>query len=255
MADSRGQARELIEAGRITVGGAPTTKASRMVDPAEAIERLGDTPAFVSRAGGKLAAALDKFAIDPSGVRAIDVGSSTGGFTDCLLQRGAVHVVAVDVGTHQLHERLRADPRVTSIEKTDIRRADPAELGAPFRLLTADLSFISLRLVLDALLTMTDQDADLLLLVKPQFEAGRAEADRGRGVISDPAVWQRVLGEVSDAISARGAVIMNLMVSAVPGAQGNIEFVAHVRRGPSHEPLDAARFDAVIEAARRVRGI
>jgi len=255
LADSRTRARELIEAGRITVGGAPTTKPSRLVDPAQAIELLGSPPAFVSRAGGKLAGALDQFDIDPSGVRAIDVGASTGGFTDCLLQRGASHVVAVDVGTNQLHERLRADPRVTSLERTDIRRAVASDLGAPFGLLTADVSFISLRLVLDALFSMTDETSDLVLLVKPQFEAGRAEADRGRGVISDPTVWRRVLEEVSDAISARGAVIMNLMVSAVPGAQGNIEFVAHVRRGPSHDASGAADVDAVVAVARTVAGV
>ncbi len=208
----------------------------------------------MSRAGGKLTAALDAFGVDPGGRRAVDVGASTGGFTDCLLQRGATHVVAIDVGTHQLHERLRADPRVTSIEQTDVRSVDAGSIGGPFELVTADLSFISLRLVLDALLNLARADADLLLLVKPQFEAGRGEADRGRGVISDPEVWRRVLDEVADAISAREAVIMNLMVSAVPGARGNIEFVAHVRRGAPDASIDAARLDAVIDAATAASG-
>jgi 23S rRNA (cytidine1920-2'-O)/16S rRNA (cytidine1409-2'-O)-methyltransferase len=254
MAESRAQARGLIDSGQITVGGAPATKPARLVDPAEALEVIGDPAPFVSRAGGKLAAALDTFGVDPTGRRAVDVGSSTGGFTDCLLQRGATHVVAIDVGTHQLHERLRADPRVTSLEKTDVRSVDPESIGAPFTLVTADLSFISLRLVLDPLLSLADSQADLLLLVKPQFEAGRAEADRGRGVISDPEVWRRVLHEVADAISAREAVIMNLMVSAVPGARGNIEFVAHVRRGASDASIDAAGLDAVIADAAATDG-
>lgn len=233
------------------VGGAPATKPARLVDPAEAVEVLGDPPPFVSRAGGKLAAALDQFGLDPVGARAIDVGSSTGGFTDCLLQRGADQVVAVDVGTHQLHERLRADPRVVSIEQTDVRRLVPADVGAPFDFLTADLSFISLRVVLDALFALVDVDSEMLLLIKPQFEAGKIEADRGRGVIADPSVWRRVLGEVTDAISEREAVMLNLMVSAVPGTKGNIEFVAHVRLGTG-DGVSSGVLDEVVDRAQRV---
>ena len=231
LAASRARARELIEAGRVTVGGAPAPKATRLVDPAEAVEVAGDGPRFVSRAGEKLAAALDRFAVDPAGRRVVDIGSSTGGFTDCVLQRGAAEVVAIDVGRNQLHERLRADARVHSHEQTNVRHADVAELGGPGGLVVADLSFISLRTVAANLLAFTAPEGELVVLVKPQFEAGKAEADRGRGVIRDPDVWRRTLDEATSALSAAGAAIMGVMVSPITGGDGNVEFLVHARRG------------------------
>jgi 23S rRNA (cytidine1920-2'-O)/16S rRNA (cytidine1409-2'-O)-methyltransferase len=226
---SRQAARAAIDAGRVTVAGAPAAKAARLVAPDEPVLLLGDAPPFVSRAGEKLAAALDRFAVDPAGRRVIDAGASTGGFTDCLLQRCAVEVVAVDVGYGQLHERLRADDRVVVRERTNVRDLAAGDLGDPFALVVADLSFISLRTVLPNLLAQAASGADLVVLVKPQFEAGRAEAARGKGVIRDPAVWSRVLAEVANALDGHGAAIMGVMVSPITGAEGNVEFLVHAR--------------------------
>ncbi len=223
---SRQQAQEAIEAGRVFVGGAPAAKAARMVAPGEAVTLRGPGPAFVSRGGLKLQGALDGFGLSPAGLRCLDAGASTGGFTDCLLQRGAAEVVAVDVGHGLLHERVRADPRVTVIERTNVRAL---ALGERFPLVTADLSFISLRTVAEPL--VTHAAADLVLLVKPQFEAGRAEASKGRGVITDPAVHQRVLDEVVVKFASLGAVKMGVMRSPLTGADGNVELLLHLSVG------------------------
>jgi 23S rRNA (cytidine1920-2'-O)/16S rRNA (cytidine1409-2'-O)-methyltransferase len=199
------------------------------VAPHEAVVVHGEEPRFVGRGGDKLAAALDRFAVPVEGARALDAGASTGGFTDCLLQHGASRVVAVDVGYGQLHERLRADPRVEPVERTNVRDLAPGALGPPFDVVVADLSFISLRTVLGPLLRQAASGAHLVLLVKPQFEAGRDEATRGRGVIRDPVVWRRVLDEVLIALRATGAAIMGAMVSPLTGADGNVEFFVHAR--------------------------
>ena len=224
-----------------------------MVAPHEAVILRGHPPRFVSRAGEKLAAALDRFGVDPAGARVLDAGASTGGFTDCLLQRGAVRVVAVDVGYGQLHERLRADPRVEVHERRNVRQLAAGDLGEPFRLVVADLSFISLRTVLPNLVALAAPSADLVTLVKPQFEAGREDASRARGVIRDPDVWRRVLTDVVYAHRARGAAIMGAMVSPITGAEGNVEFLVHARTAPAAAgpPLDIAA--VVAEATDRPR--
>jgi 23S rRNA (cytidine1920-2'-O)/16S rRNA (cytidine1409-2'-O)-methyltransferase len=224
-----------------------------LVAPHEAVLVSGDPPRFVSRAGEKLAAALDRFGVDPAGARVLDAGASTGGFTDCLLQRGAARVVAVDVGYGQLHERLRADPRVEVHERRNVRELAAGDLGEPFRLVVADLSFISLRTVLPNLVALAAPSADLVTLVKPQFEAGREDASRGRGVIRDPDVWRRVLEDVVYAYRARGAAIMGAMVSPITGAEGNVEFLVHARTAPAPAgpPLDIAA--VVAEATDRPR--
>lgn len=213
--------------GRVTVAGGPALKPARLVTANEPVVVAGEGPRYVSRAGEKLAAALEQFDVATGGVRALDAGASTGGFTDCLLQYGAAEVVAVDVGYGQLHEKLRGDPRVRVHERTNVRHLEPGDLGPPFPLVVADLSFISLRVVLPNLLGQAAPGADLVLLVKPQFEAGRSEADRGRGVIRDPAVWRRVLSEVGVALAGAGAAIMDGMVSPISGADGNVEFLLH----------------------------
>jgi 23S rRNA (cytidine1920-2'-O)/16S rRNA (cytidine1409-2'-O)-methyltransferase len=164
-----------------------------------------------------------------SGLRALDAGSSTGGFTDCLLQRGCAHVVAVDVGRGQLHPKLRGDDRVTVRERTDIRALDLDGVGGPVDLVVADLSFISLRTVLAPLLAAVRPGGDLVLLVKPQFEVGRAEASRGRGVIRDPEVREAALADVRTAMASQGAVIMGEMTSPLKGGAGNVEFLVHAR--------------------------
>ncbi|MFX3681194.1 MAG: TlyA family RNA methyltransferase [Candidatus Hopanoidivoransaceae bacterium] len=239
LAASRTQAQELIASRQVLVGGAVAEKAARQVDPGDAIELRGTGPRFVSRGGEKLAAALERFSIDVSGLRVVDAGSSTGGFTDCVLQAGAAEVVAIDVGRNQLHERLRADQRVAVHEQTNIRDLDPATVGGPGDVLVGDLSFISLRTVADALLACTSAGGELVLLVKPQFEAGKAEADRGRGVIRDAVVWRRTLLEVCVALEERGAAIMGAMASPITGGDGNVEFLVHARRGATSDDLDA----------------
>jgi 23S rRNA (cytidine1920-2'-O)/16S rRNA (cytidine1409-2'-O)-methyltransferase len=210
----------------VLVGGALADKPARLVAPDDPVEVVGPAPRFVGRGGEKLDAALDRFDIVIGGRRALDAGASTGGFTDCLLQRGAARVVAVDVGYGQLHERLRADPRVEVHERTDIRGFRTDE---PFHLVVADLSFISLRTVAPALTGLAAPGADLVVLVKPQFEAGRAEASKGRGVIRDPEVRQQALDGVRSAMEAAGAAMMDAMESPLRGADGNVEFLVHFR--------------------------
>jgi 23S rRNA (cytidine1920-2'-O)/16S rRNA (cytidine1409-2'-O)-methyltransferase len=217
----------------VLVSGAPADKPARLVGAGEAIVISGAPRRFVGRGGEKLDAALEAWAIDVSDIRALDAGASTGGFTDCLLRRGAASVVAVDVGRGQLDDRLRRDRRVESHERTNIRHVTLDQLGGrPFPLIVADLSFISLRTVTPALLGLAAPDATLVLLVKPQFEAGRAEASRGKGVIRDPGIWHTVLVDVGSAIESQGASMMDLMVSPLHGADGNVEFLALVRAVP-----------------------
>jgi 23S rRNA (cytidine1920-2'-O)/16S rRNA (cytidine1409-2'-O)-methyltransferase len=232
----------LINAGLVLVSGSVAARAARMVEAAEPIVVSGPPPRFVSRGGEKLDAALDGFGIDVRGASALDAGASTGGFTDCLLQRGAATVVAVDVGRGQLHERLRADDRVVCLERTNIRTASLDDLGGQqFPVVVADLSFISLRSVAGQLTAWTAPDGDLVVLVKPQFEAGRREVSRGRGVIRDRGVWQNALEAVISALNAAGATMMGVMVSPLRGADGNVEFFVHLRvRSPIVGPGDAS---------------
>jgi 23S rRNA (cytidine1920-2'-O)/16S rRNA (cytidine1409-2'-O)-methyltransferase len=251
---SRSQALAEIDAGRVTVGGAPAGKAATLVAAAQPIEVLGPPPRFVGRGGDKLDAALDHFGVDVAGRRGLDAGASTGGFTDCLLQRGAAEVVAVDVGHGQLHERLRGDPRVTVRERTDVRTVNPSDVGMPVDVVVADVSFISLRTVLPALVALAAPGAPLVALVKPQFEAGRREASRGRGVVRDPEVWRRALDDVVTAVQAQGAAMMGVMVSPLTGARGNVEFLVHLVAPGSYEApgTSLVDFGAVIaEAVRR----
>jgi len=214
----------------VRVGGAPATKVSRLVAPGEPIELVGPPPRFVSRGGEKLDAALDRFGIDVTGRRVLDAGASTGGFTDCVLQRGAAHVVAVDVGHAQLHERLVHDPRVEQRDRTNVRSLDAGAIGGPVDLVVADVSFISLRVVAPALLACAAPGADVVVLVKPQFEATRQEAAKGKGVIRDEAVRARVLDEVTGAFDRLGAAIMGTMPSPITGADGNVEYLVHARK-------------------------
>ena len=249
LVEGRGEARDVIQAGRVTVDGAPADKPARLVDPGQAVVVTGPPPKYVSRGGRKLEAALDRFGIDPTGLRVVDVGASTGGFTDCVLQRGAASVVAVDVGRGQLHQRLMVDDRVAVHERTNVRGVDGAALGAPFDLLVADLSFISLRTVMADLVGLVSDGAAMVLLVKPQFEAGKAEVDRGSGVIRDPEVWLTVLEAVDVSVRDHAAAIMEGMPSPITGADGNVEFLVHVRAGRAGTPLDAAGLVAEVPGA------
>lgn len=225
---TRSQARELIDRHRVQVNGAFADKAARLVSSADAVEVVGERPRFVGRGGEKLAGALAVFGVDPKGRRCLDAGASTGGFTDCLLQAGAASVVAIDVGYGQLHESLVASPAVDNRERTNIRAVQPDDVGGPVDLLVADLSFISLRTVMAALVGLVRSGGDLVVLVKPQFEAGRSEANKGRGVIRDPAVWRRVLDEVLDCAAEHGAGAVDVTVSPIRGGDGNVEFLMHL---------------------------
>ncbi len=245
-----------MASGRVLVGGALAEKASRLVAPGEALELRGPGPRFVSRGGDKLDAALERFGLDVAGRRALDAGASTGGFTDCLLQRGAAQVVAVDVGYGQLDATLREDPRVLVMERTNIRSltassvTDYGGVGwVPVDILTADLSFISLRVVAPVLRPpLVAPDGQLVVLVKPQYEAGRAEASRGKGVITDPAVWTRTLGEVAAALGDVGTAIMGVMASPVLGPAGNREFLLAATFA-SARPTSQGRLRAMMNGA------
>lgn len=231
LVDSRSGAQQLIDARRVLVNGAVADKPARQVAPGDQIHVEGPPARFVGRGALKLDHALDEFGIDVTGMRVLDAGASTGGFTDCVLQRGAAEVIAVDVGYGQLHERLVADPRVVNLERTNVRHIDLDTIGGPVDLVVGDLSFISLRLVIDPLVAVCQPGAPMVLLVKPQFEAGRADANRGRGVISDPAVWERVRREVADAFVERGCRVVGWTDSPITGADGNREFLIHATAG------------------------
>ena len=233
LAGTRTEAQRLIEAGLVTVGGAPAAKPARLVDPGDSLQVKGPARRYVSRGGDKLAAALDHFGLDPAGLRVLDAGASTGGFTDCVLQRGAREVIAVDVGYGQLHEKLRADERVDSRERTHIRDVTAEALGGPVDLVVGDLSFISLTKVTAPLVGAVKPGGDLVLLVKPQFEAGREEVAKGRGVITDPEIWRRTIGDVCAAFETGGATMMGQMVSPIHGAEGNTEFLVWFRADAS----------------------
>jgi len=234
LAESRAQAQALILAGRVSHGTARLEKPGKAV-PENLEVTVAQPPRFVSRGGEKLVAALAHFALDLQGSQVLDVGASTGGFTDCVLQAGAAAVTCVDVGRAQLHARLRADPRVTNLEQINARHLRPSDLPRPdYDAIVMDLSFISLTAVLPAVWPLLRPGGSLVALVKPQFEAGKAEVDRGRGVIRDPAVQDAALARVRTAavqlpwVEDRGAID-----SPLRGADGNREFLLCLRRRTS----------------------
>lgn len=245
LAGSRAEAQEAVRAGHVMVRGAPATKSTTIVGADEALAVAGPARPFVSRGGEKLAAALDRFAIDVTDRECLDAGASTGGFTDCLLQRGARHVVAMDVGYGQLAWELRTDARVSVLDRSNVRDLRPGLLPYRPSVVTADLSFISLRLAADPLVRVTEPLADLVFLVKPQFEVKRKDVERG-GVVRDPALWRRSIDEAADAIEAAGAGSTGVMVSPVTGPAGNVEFLLHARTAAERATLD---IDGAIEAA------
>jgi 23S rRNA (cytidine1920-2'-O)/16S rRNA (cytidine1409-2'-O)-methyltransferase len=223
---TRSRAQSLIMAGRVTVDGAPVTKAGTPTAP-DAELAVVASARYVSRGGEKLETGLRTFAVDPTGLRCLDVGSSTGGFTDCLLQHGAAAVAAVDVGRHQLHERLRGDPRVTVLEGMNARTLEPGRLPFAPALITADVSFISLRLVLPAAIACAEPGWRAVVLVKPQFEAGRDQVRKG--VVRDPEVRRRVLQGFAQFVAAGGlgspAAVLGVCDSSLPGPAGNREYL------------------------------
>jgi 23S rRNA (cytidine1920-2'-O)/16S rRNA (cytidine1409-2'-O)-methyltransferase len=232
LAESRAQAKALIMSGRVLRGTERLDKPGK--DFPDDIEiTVEQPPRFVSRGGEKLAAALERFSVDVRGAHVLDVGASTGGFTDCALQAGAADVICVDVGRAQLHARLRADPRVTNLEKINARFLQPTELPrSEFDLIVMDLSFISLRAVLPAVWPLLRLGGTLVALVKPQFEAGKAEVDKGRGVIRDAAVQDAALASVRDFAlqELKHVELVGTMDSPIAGADGNREFLLCLKR-------------------------
>ena len=225
---SRSEARRVIEAGRVRVRGNPAPKPSTLVAPEDPLSSAGPPARVVSRAGAKLDGAIEAFGVPIGGRTAIDVGASTGGFTDCLLQRGATEVVALDVGYGQLHHRIRSDPRVVVVERANIRHADPGSLGAPFDVVVADLSFISLALVAPQIRALGAKRTDWILLVKPQFEAGRDQVGKG-GIVRDPDVHVQAIEKAIAALERAGVGVIGLVASPITGSEGNREFLVHGR--------------------------
>jgi len=230
LCDSREKAKRLILAGQVRINGHPARKPSDNIKPADEI--AVDAPEkFVSRGGHKLEHALIHFKVEVTGLTAIDLGASTGGFTDCLLQHGAAKVFAVDVGQGQLAWKLRQDPRVVVMEKTNARFLKPEHLSGPADLVVVDCSFISLKKILPPAVPLLKPDGRMVALIKPQFEAGKAEADKGRGVITDAAVHERVLTELQEFVTAQAGLCWRGVVqSPLLGPAGNKEFLALIEK-------------------------
>jgi 23S rRNA (cytidine1920-2'-O)/16S rRNA (cytidine1409-2'-O)-methyltransferase len=243
LARSRDHAADLIEARIVLVTGIPASKPATQVDAQTSITLQGDRSDFVSRGGHKLAGALDAFPqIEVIGKRALDAGASTGGFTDVLLKRDVAQVIAVDVGYGQLAWELRNDPRVTILDRTNVRHLTIEQIGAPVDLIVADLSFISLTLVLPALVSVSKTAADFLVMVKPQFEVGREKLGAG-GVVRDPHLRKAAVKEVADSAYDMGLGCSGVVASSLPGPSGNVEYFLWLRRGSeeiSEEVLDRA---------------
>ena len=220
--DSRAKAQAAIAAGLVTANEAPVRKASEEIAVDAALSATPVHP-YVSRGGVKLAAALDHFKFDPNGRICLDVGASTGGFTQVLLERGAKCVYAVDVGHGQLHESLRGRPEIVSLEQTDTRTLSAAQLNEPPDLVTVDVSFISLKLALPPALALAKPPAQLIALIKPQFEAGRAQAKKG--IVRDPAVHAAVCDDISNFVASLGWRVLGIIPSPIAGGDGNAEFL------------------------------
>ncbi len=247
---SRERAKAALLAGEVRVAGRVVTKAGQMIDSDAPIE-VTARRRYVSRGGDKLAGALDVFGLDATGVRAIDVGASTGGFTDCLLQRGAASVVALDVGYGQLAWSLRSDERVTVVERTNIRSADAQQLGAPFDLAVVDVAFISLRTVLPHVVALLGERGQTVALVKPQFEVGKGRVGK-RGVVKESAAHIGVLEAVEEAAREAGLVVRGMTFSPIKGPEGNIEFWLWAAFGGT--PTAATAREVVEEAHETLGG-
>ena len=246
LCDSRSRAQALIMSGAVFVDGQKCDKAGTPVADDAAVEVRGETCPFVSRGGLKLEKALREFGVDPTGYVCSDSGASTGGFTDCLLQKGAKKVFAIDVGYGQLAWALRTDPRVVCMERTNIRYVTPEDLGEPLDLSVVDVSFISLRLVLPAVQKLLKPTGQVLCLIKPQFEAGKDKVGK-KGVVREKSTHVEVLEQVLGLADELGFTVRNLTFSPVKGPEGNIEFLGHL----SMQPADVERPDvaALVDAA------
>ncbi len=244
---TRSQVRGLILAGKVRVDGVPATKPGAHVPEGARVE-VAEPPRFVSRGGDKLAGALDDFGLDPAGLAVLDVGASTGGFTDALLQRGAAHVTALDVGYGQIAWKLRGDPRVTVVERTNFRTLADDAFPEGFDLIVVDASFISLRTLVARAVAYLREPGTIVALVKPQFEAGR-ERLGGGGVVRDPAVHAAILREVRDGARAAGLRVVAAALSPLRGPAGNAEFFYRLAR--TGDEVGDAALDALVERAHQ----
>lgn len=230
LAESRTRAQALVMAGLVFSGETKLAKPGQQLPEDAPLEVRGRDHPWVSRGGIKLAGALDAFGLDPAGVTAMDVGSSTGGFTDVLLSRGAEHVIAVDSGTNQLAWKLRQDERVSVLEQTSARILTPDMIGRPYGWVVCDASFIALRKVLEVPLALAEPHCRLVALIKPQFEVGREEVGKG-GVVRDPALHARVCEEVRHWLEGDGWAVQGIVESPIKGPEGNVEFLVSASRG------------------------
>lgn len=231
LCESRSRAQAVIMSGEVYVNGQKSDKPGTPTDVEAEIEVRGNACPYVSRGGLKLEKALRDFNIDPNGLTCLDSGASTGGFTDCLLQNGAKRVFAIDVGYGQLAWRIRTDPRVVCMERTNIRYVTPEQLGAPVQLAVIDVSFISLRIVLPAVKALLSADGQIVCLIKPQFEAGKENVGK-KGVVREPAVHRAVLDNFLQLAKEMQMIVRNLTFSPVKGPEGNIEFLGHLSMLP-----------------------
>lgn len=255
LATDREDALRALRGGLVTVRGSPVRNAASMVTSGEPVDRVGERGPYVSRGGEKLEAALARFAVDPTGIDALDAGASTGGFTDCLLRHGAAWVIAVDVGYGDLAWSVRNDPRVHVLERTNVRDLRPGSI--PFRpaLVVADLSFISLRTAIPSLALIAGEHAAFVVLVKPQFEAPRRDVQPG-GVVREPAVWRVALEAVSESCRSVGLEPGGLTPSPLLGPAGNVEFFLLARRaapGARRGGIEHLGVEAAIAAAEAMR--
>lgn len=249
---SRSKAQATIMAGEVFVNDQKADKAGLEVDITSRIEVRGNSCPYVSRGGLKLEKALRDFGVDPTGFVCSDSGASTGGFTDCLLQQGAKKVFAIDVGYGQLAWKIRSDPRVVTMERTNIRYVTPEDLGEPLDLSVVDVSFISLKLVLPVIQKLLKPTGQVLCLIKPQFEAGKEKVGK-KGVVREPAVHEEVLRNFISLVQALGFTLRNLTFSPVKGPEGNIEFLAHLSM-QSGAACQVDPAELVAEAHETLRG-
>ncbi len=247
LSPSREKAKELLKNGQVTVDGVRVQKPAFLVGEDSRVAVTGEVNPYVSRGGLKLKKAIDTFHLDMTGKTCLDIGASTGGFTDCMLQHGASHVAAIDVGTDQLVQKLREDPRVTSLEQTNIRSLTPEALleltdwGQKADLASVDVSFISLDKVLPSLLPLLKEDGLVVCLIKPQFEAGRAALNK-KGIVKDPKVHERVLKNILELASSLSLSVKGLTYSPIRGPEGNIEYLICMQKMIHKDPAEGASF-------------
>ncbi len=252
-APSREQAKRLILAGLVTLDGKPLRRPAEEIEEGAHTVTVSGPERFVSRGGNKLEAALDAFGLNPSGWRALDIGASTGGFTDCLLRRGAAEVAAVDSGSGQFAEALRKDPRVRSYEHCNARDLTAETIGGRVRLIVMDVSFISATLILPRFPALLESVGDAVCLVKPQFEVGRANIGKG-GIVRDPRAHRLAVERVTVCAESLGLCVAGLIPSPILGGDGNREFLIHLTVGQTVPPLSAGRIAAVTANAAKGDG-